>query len=394
MEGMPSALKARLRLSRSEQLDAIGLTKRLGLGAVQFPSVSRVAAESWLLRLDEDSLSTLRTAAEPLRMGGLVSLGRFPQYGSFPWEGAIVYPERLKEIAPPDELPGPERVLLEKGKEGWKKALEAVRTGSGSPSAYMAILLADGDRMGKAIAGIREVKEHRLFSTRLAEFAAAAGSIVSQHRGALVFAGGDDVLALVPANAAIPCAEALRRRFKQCLSGWTDVSLSVGIGIGHCMEDLEDLLGLARGAEKLAKEPDRDGLGITYAPRGKEGRSVRRRWTEGPAVEFSKIIALFRRGVIPSKAAYELAEMARHYSKWPKAEPNLLRAMRADASRLFRRKTGGMSEPDEAWWLKLLDRRVQRPEDLATLGDQLVIARHLAEIGPEYAPAAGEDADG
>lgn len=41
-------LDRRLRLSEGEQLDVVGLTKRLGGGRKGFPSVSRIAADPWL----------------------------------------------------------------------------------------------------------------------------------------------------------------------------------------------------------------------------------------------------------------------------------------------------------------------------------------------------------
>jgi len=390
VERLPKRFKAQLRPSRGEQLDCIGLTKRLGFGNRQFPSVSRLAAESWLMHLPPRTLAELREAADPLRAGGLVYLreARFPQFRHFPYDGSICYPERMGEIEPTEDMDRESQARWEEAKANWKNVLERSKRGSkATPSPYMAVLLADGDRMGAAISSIMSAHEHRDFSRALAGFAGEAREIVEAHHGALVFAGGDDVLALVPANAAIACAGSLRRAFLRMMTQWTGPTLSVGIGIGHSMEDLEDLLQLARRAEKTAKHPDRDGLAVIYAPRGQRGREVRRRWIAMPEDEYFEMVAHYRGGAIPDKAAYQLEKMAEHYRGWPTGAPNLVDAMRADAGRLFQRKTGGMNDAQSEWWLQLLRSRIIEADDLSVLANQLVVARHLSQIGETFRPA-------
>jgi CRISPR-associated protein Cas10/Cmr2 subtype III-B len=50
-----------------------------------------------------------------------------------------------------------------------------------------------------------------------------------EHRGAAVYTGGDDVLALLPVHKALECAKELADEFKKKLEG--KVTLSVGLGI-------------------------------------------------------------------------------------------------------------------------------------------------------------------
>ena len=112
---------------------------------------------------------------------------------------------------------------------------------------YVAVLAMDGDEMGKWVSGdkaplfldqlsepARKVLEpilvehgcadlrrqlspsyHLQFSEALANFATwLARPIVEAFGGQLVYAGGDDVLAMLPADQAIGCARALRTVFR------------------------------------------------------------------------------------------------------------------------------------------------------------------------------------
>src|SRR5690606_23681928 len=106
-----------------------------------------------------------------------------------------------------------------------------------TPYPYVACLVADGDRMGKAIDRLGSAAEHRAFSEALAGFASQARKVIERdHRGALIYAGGDDVLAFLPLPEALSCAEELRRGFTAVMdSACTSIAaeerptLSVGL---------------------------------------------------------------------------------------------------------------------------------------------------------------------
>ena len=86
--------------------------------------------------------------------------------------------------------------------------------GLGEPGHYLAILVADGDRMGKIISYIEERPEHRNLSKKLAEFAKDARKIVdNDNRGCLIYSGGDDVLAFVPLDYCLQAARDLHDCF-------------------------------------------------------------------------------------------------------------------------------------------------------------------------------------
>jgi len=149
----------------------------------------------------------------------------------------------------------------------------------GSPSPYTAVLVADGDRVGKAISSLHDERAHRDFSAALLEFARQTRRVVEQeHRGILVYAGGDDVLAFVGLPDVLDCAAKLRELFNKIIEGafpsvtdgrnieFVRPTLSVGIGVGHVLESLRFLLELAKDAEKRAKV-ERNSLGITLQKR-------------------------------------------------------------------------------------------------------------------------------
>jgi CRISPR-associated protein Cmr2 len=74
------------------------------------------------------------------------------------------------------------------------------------PEPYLAVLVADGDKMGEALSALDLAGDHREFSQKLAEFADEAKNIVTNCNGVLVYAGGDDVLAFLPVDKCLDCA--------------------------------------------------------------------------------------------------------------------------------------------------------------------------------------------
>lgn len=118
--------------------------------------------------------------------------------------------------------------------------------GSEEEGKYFAILALDGDEMGKWISGVKcaeiaghisgEARDyftrhenceflqvrrplspsfHLQFSELLANFGLhCTRRIVEAYDGRLIYSGGDDVLAMLPADTAIPCARALRAAFR------------------------------------------------------------------------------------------------------------------------------------------------------------------------------------
>ena len=360
--------RKQLRLNDGEQLDAIGLIKRAGLGNRQFPSVSRIAADPWLRGLDDKDRALLIADCEELVKDkvGLISLARFHQYADFPYEGSAVFERRLDEVIESEAAEGRQTAL--------RKRLKALYATYNEPSPYLAVLVADGDRVGKTISGLRRVSDNRRFSDDLAHFAREAKKIVEAHHGVLVYAGGDDVLAFLPANKAIECARALRDEFARRMEKWPGPTLSVGLAFGHCMEDLEDLLQAGRAAEKDAKE-DRNALAVHWKPAGGPVIKVRRSWETKPDHHLLELLELYYHDRFPDGAAYQLREMARHYQDWRVENPHRELAMQVDARRLLSRKASGKTVNDAVQ--NLLQTRLKTPADLLEFANEMIIARRL-----------------
>ncbi len=358
-------LVRRFRLSEGEQLDVVGLVKRLGGGRHGFPSVSRIAADPWLRGLENAAphqRATLLEACEDLARRNILTRVTWPQFSAFPYEATPVYRDRHKEL---QQETGCTDADL--------KRIRNLLKDLPRPDPYLAILVADGDRMGKVISAMSSPAAHRDFSARLSRFAADAKGIVAAHNGSLVYSGGDDVLAFVPVDQCLPCARALHQRFATHAG---EATLSVGIAIGHFMEPLEDLLECGRAAEKAAKNPDRDGLAVHLHPRSGPPITVRAQWSNALDESLQSWARLLLARLIPDKAAYDLRELARDYEHWPPGVA-LANALRSDALRLLKRKRTGWTERALAKIESLVERAASAA-DLRQIADEIIVARRIA----------------
>ena len=178
---------------------------------------------------------------------------------------------------------------------------------------YVAILAMDGDEMGKWVSaektppflqqlspqardylepileahGKRDIRRlltpsyHIQFSEALSNFSTwLSDQVVRRYKGQLIYSGGDDVLAMLPADKAIACAEALRSVFRGepprddtggfpvevPLAGYVmgpagyplivpgpAADVSIGLAVGHCKAPLQMLVREAKRAEQSAK---------------------------------------------------------------------------------------------------------------------------------------------
>jgi len=377
----PSRFRPRLRIRDGEQLDVVGLVKRIAEGTRPYPSVARVAADPWV-RGNETRLTEVISACE--RLGDQVirplNTDRFPRFAAFPFEGTAVYLSRHHEL-----------------NQETKATADDLRTLRDSlarlpqPEPYLAVLVADGDKVGKAISQFNSPDDHREFSQALAGFGIEAQTIVDKHNGVLVYTGGDDVLAFLPVDKCLGCARKLHDKFAEVLRKYESLTLSIGLALGHFMENLEDLLQYGRAAEKAAKQPDRDGLAVHLHKRGSSPVKVRARWTENSPPD-ERIIGYanqIRDDVIPSKLPYDLRKLADLYDHWPPdtaadaLRQDVLRVIRAKQPRLGR---GYLQRIEDALRASVTDAR-----SLRRFAEELLIARQIAtssrQVGKSPAPA-------
>lgn len=103
------------------------------------------------------------------------------------------------------------------------------------PSPYYAILLMDGDSLGKQMS--HEARQP-IISEALDNFTQQAQEIVRNNDGFLIYAGGDDVLALLSLDDAIKTANQLRIAYADCFAqasnNETKVHSTLSAAINYC----------------------------------------------------------------------------------------------------------------------------------------------------------------
>ncbi len=216
---------------------------------------------------------------------------------------------------------------------------------------------------------------HLQFSEALANFGLyCARRIVEAHHGQLIYSGGDDVLAMLPAAEAVACAQGLRLAFQgrsqelvqhadgcyahlfedgvpegfvQLKDGdWNRgcrrpvepswpllmpgprMTVSVGLAIGHIKEPLQDMIREAQAAEKRAKaDPEKEIYDRSDADPAKHG--LRWKHQEGWGRD-ALAVTLFKRsgetirwGARFNSAAFQLLELFQKHYRPPLENPKL-----------------------------------------------------------------------
>ncbi|MGL6260384.1 type III-B CRISPR-associated protein Cas10/Cmr2 [Vibrio sp. WXL210] len=134
--------------------------------------------------------------------------------------------------------------------------------GMQAPSPFYALLIMDGDSLG---AQMSEGYKQEGISNALNQFTQQVQEIVKQHNGFLIYAGGDDVLALLPMEFALPCAidirETYERLFDQELAAST---ISAAIQYAHIKSPLMKIIADAHHLlDDIAKDQTgRDSIAI------------------------------------------------------------------------------------------------------------------------------------
>ena len=222
----------------------------------------------------------------------------------------------------------------------WNQIQGAIQD-QGSPPKYYAVLALDADDMGLWLSGARAPRVQDVVHPKLRKYfeqldsdglqakrpvgpalhAAISGSlnnfasfgapdVVERFCGTLIYSGGDDVLALLPARNAVPCAIALREAFRGQNAdpqGWVEyggrhvlamgdrATLSAGIAFVHYKEDLRGALRAAREAEKSSKNRGKNCITLRFMRRSGERPSCRLSWAMAPW--FQEVHDEFARGV-------------------------------------------------------------------------------------------------
>lgn len=370
------------------------------------------------------------------------------------YDGEWLYPETYDQI---EFEPGIDKTAMPDVKKQLKELLKATaKQGIAAPARYYAILHMDGDAMGKWMSGTHDqmptfaallhpdieadLKQraewrdlltqkrlvspayHAAISHALGNFALkCVRRIVEElHPGVLVYAGGDDVLALLPLEHALPVALELRAAFsgqaiideagvsrvdfltdahsgfmafdgKPLLTMGAAATASTGIAIAHHSGPLSGVLAAAREAEHSAKHQyDRNALAVTVLKRSGEIMRVGAHWHYDQAVPSTvKLIAdlqqAMRADAISTKFTHAYFDEARTLAGLP-AE-----AQAAELYRLLKRHKGEAvkSEDAEAQAKEWSARLAPLAKHLQGHRDKLPKTQHRTLADEDLLPQAG-----
>ncbi len=211
---------------------------------------------------------------------------------------------------------------------------------------------------------------HLQFSEMLGTFSnVCARRIVEAFDGFLIYSGGDDVLAMLPADKALACAEALRagfqgsQRLNEVKGGWEvdaerghreknrELTLfhvtqdgfvqlhadnhlsmagepknfpaivpgpatecSVGIAIAHFKSPLQDVVRAAQAAEKRAKNQlGRAAVAVSLFKRSGEITEWGTKWQSGGLALYQKIADLLDEGKLSAKFSHRVCQLLEPY---------------------------------------------------------------------------------
>jgi len=181
---------------------------------------------------------------------------------------------------------------------------------------YFAIIISDGDSMGNWL-GLKSERRkeklerafHETFSRALSDYAREIKSLESKEKFGLriVYAGGDDVLAVADLREFLDFAEKLNPTFKNKVG--KDASVSAGIVIGHQKDNLAYLLNEAGKAEKKAKSVEgKSAFCITVIPRGGGSVSFWAKWEFLNL--FKDTVEYFGKEIIGDSTVYDIKDIA------------------------------------------------------------------------------------
>ena len=262
-----------LDLRDNEHLCAIAFVKRLfpktgnkaldwEVDATYWPSTIHIGARPWIHRVQSAVPDKARSYAEAVKLNAPQSApserwsvttdtknslaGDFPSLDANYYHHESIKNERLcplSEGGSQDQLDRLLKDIYKAQDEGGKKI--------GPPPSFYALLLADGDRLGKLAGDIGK----RQVGEALAQFTQEVPNIVKEHDGQTIYAGGDDVLAMHPVSEALRCAKRLAQRYREAFADAADATLSATVLFAHVRLPLSAVIREAhRLLDNVAKD--------------------------------------------------------------------------------------------------------------------------------------------
>ena len=308
---------------------------------------------------------------------------------------------------------------------------------------YVSILAMDGDKMGQWVSGektpqfLKQISDsarkylepilkaqnqdkklrrlltpsyHLQFSEALANFSTwLTEPIVEHFGGQLIYSGGDDVLAMLPADRAIACAQALRSVFRgeppenqakfnmavtqpgyvnesagyPLIVPGPEADVSIGLAVGHCNAPLQMLVREAQKAEKHAKNVyGRSALAVTLYKRSGETIEWGCKWDSIALELMRKVTEGAQAGTISGRFPYALDELLKPYKLGQKPDiplDTLLAIIRQEFAHVVSRQARELDKADQAKLIEManvyLEQTCQDVSEEKTVKNEKTYAR-------------------
>ncbi|WP_165966775.1 type III-B CRISPR-associated protein Cas10/Cmr2 [Actinomadura sp. 7K507] len=353
---------------RGEYLSKVGRIKRGYRGAERFPSTWSIASAPYRASIIDaattsprlhQAVEDLREAAEMLRDD--LRSGDSERPASVGWRGGGL-PGMPKAADPVLQWlrtlegswcePGtwdPQSLRLDHGLPaepdgdvcglGKATAAELRRAAErevlAPPSAYLAVVVQDADRMGESLSRAELGDALRGWHGDVSRALRSAGELqrdaveAPEHLGRVVYAGGDDLLALVPMAYATKAARASYGAFREALTdNLPSATVSTAVVFFHVSSPLQSAVAAAQKLLEEAKKHHRPGLGVTVMRRGGERATWTSRWNTPSGAEaldhLETLVASMRGGDLSARLAMglerDLEELSTLNDEWLKME--------------------------------------------------------------------------
>lgn len=311
----PKAHLAWQRLQEKDRFCAVELIKRFAWGVClskktgfkDHPEEKRVwdtathAAMDWMKQLQQKEPGEnrlLHECVEDELMG---------KHAGVHWSGQWLHWRDGSEAEDDDEKEAYKDIAQPRINAARKQAKEK---GLGGPPTYYAIIMFDGDRMGKHLEDSPPARRTEIVKY-LGEFALnKVPELVNKANGELIYGGGDDVLAMVSTAKALSLAREVNDAFQATLAQVSPdtksadpFTASAGIVVAHYKFDLREAMDIARRTEKTAKEQGRDRLALTILRRSGEHTTAACLWDNSE--HLVRLVEWFKKGMT-DRWAYHL----------------------------------------------------------------------------------------
>ncbi len=263
-----------------------------------YPSTAYISAVDWLIELLKKA-ATDKTTKDAIK--GFIDIcnkadialdeeatkikaisdiiARHPEWKDiYDFRGDVFFSESIKNK---NEFP----IKDEYTRKELLSSLEALtKCADSKPTPFYALIIMDGDNMGRLLSVYSQRQSE--ISKALADFAGGVLEIVEdKYNGKLIYAGGDDVMALLPLNTALYCAAELRDAYLQAFNNYVpeiiqkaEGTISAGIVYAHMNTPLQ---AVVRDAHRLLDNTAKDLL-------GRDAFAVRVWKRGGPLITFGK----------------------------------------------------------------------------------------------------------